>query len=207
MTTLTERLVDGGDLAAQVLGERFLTLSGRVAPYGEWTNRGVYLERFDRGIFTESLANQSKIPLLLFHDWEMIPIGMSEPAGWSDRADGLWATFRIAHTAVAQSAAQHARDDFLIGMSVGYMPEPGGSTWEYHPQWNPEEGNLDKVTRSKARLAEVSLTPTPAFTGAYVLDVQAEAVDPTARPHLAAMRGSMRAIRRQEALAASRRGH
>lgn len=192
---------DLDDLALEALGERFTTLTGRVVPYNQWANRGGYLERVERGAFTASITRQPKVPLLLFHDDQILPIGVAEPGGWRDQPDGLWGRFRIHPSPVAQQAAQYARDDFLTGMSVGYMPEPGFSDWTYHPQWNPEIGNLDQVTRRRARLGEVSLVPVPLWWQAFVYEVQAEALAPTARPLLAAARATMRAMKRQHLMA------
>jgi hypothetical protein len=56
----------------------------------------------------------------------------------------------------------------LVGMSIGFVPLR--ASWEFVEDWDPNLGleHMDKCTREEARLAEVSLTPTPAYAGAVV---------------------------------------
>lgn len=192
MSAQATALADGGDVAVQALGEEFTHLSGRVVPYGVTADVGLFRESFVYGAFTASLTDVvGKIPLLLWHDHQSFPIGMGQD--WDERRDGLYGRFKIAHTAVAQVAAQHARDDFLIGMSVGFVPIR--SQWTYATDWDPDAGRLDEVTRHEARLMEVSLTPTPAYVGAVVTSVEADGVSPQARSHLREAQGWLRARR------------
>ena len=163
MATTAEGLVDGGVEAVRALGEEFVTITGRVVPYGVLTDVGWFLESFERGAFTNSIVKTPKIPLLLWHDHRSFPIGAAE--AWDDQDDGLHARFRLAMTAVAQQAGQYARDDFLTGLSVGFSPIR--SSWTYATEWDPERGpeHMDQVTRHEARLLEVSLVSTPAYQG------------------------------------------
>ena len=60
-------------------------------------------------------------------------------------------------------------------------------TWTFAKDWNPDRGpdHMDHVTIHRARLVEVSLTPTPAFAQAQVLEVSGEALQASsARPVL-----------------------
>jgi HK97 family phage prohead protease len=172
MSTVAERLVDGGLEAVEVLGEAFTSITGRVVPYSAgYTDVGFFLERFERGAFTASLVERPTVPLLLWHDNRSFPVGVAEE--WDDRPDGLHGRFRLAMTAVAQVAASHIRDGFMDGLSVGFGPIR--SSWSYAAEYNPDLGPsyMDKVTRHEARLHEVSLTPTPAYTQARVYHVEA----------------------------------
>jgi HK97 family phage prohead protease len=179
MSALAESLVDGGYDAVEALGEAFSHVSGRVVPYDTWADCGLFIERFQRGAFTASLAKRPQTPLLLWHDNRSFPIGHA--VEWDDRHDGLHGRFKLAMSAMAQYAAQQARDDFLTGMSVGFGPVR--SSWVYAGDWNPDLGpdHLDKVTRHEARLLEVSLTPTPAYADAYVTSVEAQSLDGSTR--------------------------
>jgi HK97 family phage prohead protease len=146
MSALAERLVDGGLDAAQILGEAFTSITGRVVPYSAgYTDVGWFAEWFERGAFTASLVEHPTTPLLLFHDGKTFPIGVAE--AWDDRADGLHGRFRLAMSSVAQVAASYVRDGFMDGMSVGFSPER--SSWSYAADWDPDRGvdGLDKVTR------------------------------------------------------------
>jgi HK97 family phage prohead protease len=176
MTTTAERLVDDGLEAAQLLGAVYRSLSGVVVPYNQEADVGFMVESFDRGAFTGSLVQRSNVPLLLWHDHQSFPIGHA--VEWDDRPEGLWGLFVLAMSPVAQVAGQHARDDDLTGMSVGFSPIR--STWHYAHDWNPHLGpdHMDHVTRHEARLYEVSLTPTPAYDAARVLEVQADSLAP-----------------------------
>jgi HK97 family phage prohead protease len=182
--TATEVAVDAGMNMVETLGEHFISITGRVVPYDEWADIGYAMERFARGAFTASLVAKPNVPLLRWHDNRSWPIGVAE--AWDDRPDGLHGRFKLALTPDAQLAGAYARDDFLTGMSVGFGPTRSSWVHVASDQWDPDLGpdHMDKVTRHEARLIEVSLTPTPAYVGAMVYDVQAQAVDQRARPHL-----------------------
>jgi len=154
-------------------------LAGRAVPYNVETNVGHYLERVAPGAFSKSIREAAGgLPLLLWHNSESWPIGRS--IGWDDSTgEGLDGHWRLDDSDVAQRAAKQARDGFLTGLSVGFQPLPGGSQWEFVSDEEWDAGQLDRVTRTEARLLETSLTPTPAFAGAGVtlvrsLDMPAE---------------------------------
>jgi len=176
VSVTAERLVDSGLYAVETLGEQFTSITGPVVPYSAgYTDVGWFLERFERGAFTASLVKRPDVPLLLWHDNRSFPIGVGED--WDDRADGLHGRFRLAMSAVAQVAASHIRDGFMDGMSVGFGPVR--ASWSYAADYNPDLGPdfMDKVTRHEARLHEVSLTPTPAYTDARVYHVGSVPLD------------------------------
>lgn len=142
------------------------TITGRAVPYGTWTGlgTGVY-ERMDRGCFNASIQQNPRLPLLLWHDRHSFPIGVAEQ--WDDRADGLYGTWKI-DTADprATEALRKARNGILNGLSVGFTSDEQDTTFDLD-----DRSNL-WITRHAARLAEVSLVPTPAYAGAMVTDVR-----------------------------------
>jgi len=148
-------------------------IEGRAVPYGIWTNRGVFEESVAAGCFDKSVREAaSALPLLLFHDDEQFPIGISEQ--WESRPDGkdsgLFGVWRMAEDDRAQRAAELAADGMLNYFSVGHTPVR--SEWDFvDPKlWDPAmgPGYIDKVTRIEGRLVETSLVSTPAFAEAQV---------------------------------------
>ena len=116
---------------------------------------------------------------------------------WQDEPRGLLGRFRLSDSDTAQEAAHVVRDGFMTGMSVGC--ELHDVTWTFAKDWNPDRGpdHMDHVTIHRARLVEVSLTPTPAFAQAQVLEVSGEALQASsARPVLEGYRSrSPRSVR------------
>ena len=144
-------------------------IEGRAVPYRVWTNRGVFMESVGEGCFDKSIEEAaSGLPLLLFHDDESWPIGLSKE--WDSRRDGLHGYWSLTDDERAQRAGQLARDGLLAWFSVGHTPIR--SEWEFvHPdKWDPPKGAeyMDRVTRVESRLLETSLVSTPAFGQAQV---------------------------------------
>ena len=144
-------------------------IEGRAVPYRVWTNRGVFMESVGEGCFDKSVEEAAAgLPLLLFHDDESFPIGLS--TAWDSRKDGLHGVWRLDGDERAQHAARLARDGLLAWFSVGHAPIR--SEWEFvHPdKWDPPKGPefMDRVTRVESRLLETSLVSTPAFSQAQV---------------------------------------
>lgn len=156
-------------------------LEGQAVPYGEWANIGWFAESHAAGVFDKSIKEAAReLPLLLWHDNRTWPIGKA--AEWRSTVEGLIGVWSLDSSAEAQRGAQLARDGFLTGLSVGFVPIQ--SAWEYADDWNPDLGidHMDKVTRTEARLVEVSLTPTPAFAGAEVTLVRSTSRREIQRP-------------------------
>lgn len=144
-------------------------IEGRAVPYRVWTNRGVFMESVGEGCFDKSVAEAATgLPLLLFHNDEEFPIGLSE--SWDSRKDGLHGVWRLDNDDRAQRAAQLAQEGMLGWFSVGHSPIR--SEWEFvHPdKWDPPKGPeyMDRVTRIESRMVETSLVSTPAFHQAQV---------------------------------------
>lgn len=155
---------------------RFLT--GRAVPYDVWTDTGWYMERIEPGTFTKSISESAHaLPLLLFHKSDKFSIGRA--VEWSEEPDGLVGTWQIDEDdETAMQALDKAGKGMLTGLSVGFVPIE---------DWRMVDGQLVDVnndieydeatgtfwvTRRQARLLEVSLTPTPAYVGAGVLEVR-----------------------------------
>lgn len=142
--------------------EPYTELTGRAVPYGSWTDTGWYKEQFTKGAFSKSIREAAqRLPLLLWHDKRSLPVGVSRE--WEERDDGLWCTWDIdADDQLAQDAARKADKLMLTGLSVGFQTIENGTKREW------DDNDMLWVTRSEARLLEVSLVPTPAYAGAQV---------------------------------------
>ena len=147
-------------------------MHGRAVPYDTWAQIGLfYMERHAGNSLKRSTDGAAKgLPLLLFHDQRSFPVGTS--SGWDHEADALYGTWRLNGSPEAQRAASAARDGELNGLSVGFIPSR--MQWDHVDDWNPDLGpdHMDHVTYMESRLAEVSLTPTPAYVDAEVLLVR-----------------------------------
>ena len=169
MSALAEALVEGGYDAVETLGRQYVRIVGRVVPWNQPENVGGYLEQWQRGAFTRSLTRQPHLPLLPFHDNKAIPVGTSQ--AWQDEPDGLYGVFKVHMHAAAQVAADYAARGIVAGLSIGFVAED--NEWHYASTYAPERGvaYMDRVVRTRARLAEVSLVSTPAYPAAAVTHV------------------------------------
>ena len=158
-------------------------LHGRAVPYQTESNVGWYLEKIAKGAFDKSIKEAARgLPLLLWHDNRSWPIGRS--ADWTSTNEGLDGVWELDDSEAAQRAGRQARDGFMVGMSVGFLPIKSDWAIVNDEQWM--DGERDTVTRTEARLLEVSLTPTPAYAGAQVALVRSRDVPTQVRQHQAA---------------------
>ena len=152
----------------QLIGRPYKFLEGRAVPYNEWADIGPFLEQHAPGSLdhTTRAGSGQNLPLMLFHNNQRWPIGHVD--SWRSDEGGLNGVWRLNELPEAQQAASLANAGDLTGMSIGFQPVR--SDWEYlsDEDWNPDVGRKDRVTRMESRLLEVSLTPTPAFSGAEV---------------------------------------
>ena len=176
MSALAEELLESGLAAAEILGKSYVRIAGLVCPYNEPEPVGSFVEEIAPGCFTASLARQPAVPLLAFHARDQPALGLAE--GWQEEpALGLYGIFRIAMHGAAQVASSHAEQGLMSSLSIGFVPTE--SRWSYAAQYAPDNGvaGMDKVTRLRGRLAEVSLVVAGAYQSARVSTVEAVALD------------------------------
>jgi HK97 family phage prohead protease len=95
------------------------------------------------------------------------------------RPEGLVAKIKIANTSLGDETLELAHDECLDA-SAGFLPLPGGETWE----------TRSRVRLTKCWLGHIAMTPEPAYGGAKVLAVRsAEPVSGT--PNLDRIREMM----------------
>ena len=138
-------------------GSKFL--EGIAVPYRTWANIGAYQEQIWESCFVESLQQDPNIPLLLFHDARAYPVGMAEH--WTHNPDGLYGRWKMDSAAQAIEAARQASIGHLR-LSIGFHGDAEGTDYRI------DADGSAWVTRLKARLTEVSLTPVPAYAGARI---------------------------------------
>jgi HK97 family phage prohead protease len=165
----------------QAVGKPYRYLEGRAVPYDVFADVGWYLEQHRAGSFKRSTTGRSgkNLPLLLFHDNTAFPIGHAEQ--WQHDAEAMRGVWQLNDSARAQEAARMAENGDLLGLSVGFQ-DATRPLWEGLDGFDPDDpANKPRVTRLESRLVEVSLTPTPAFTGAAVTMVRTRARPPAPR--------------------------
>ena len=77
------------------------------------------------------------------------------------RPEGLVAKIRIAQTPLGDETLELANDECLDA-SAGFLPLPGGETWE----------TRSRVRLTRCWLGHIAMTPDPAYVGAKVLAVR-----------------------------------
>lgn len=138
------------------------TISGLVVPFGEPARvrdagGPPYVEVFQRGAFTKTLAERrSPVKLLSQHDATR-PIGVA--ALLEERDGGLFGEFRVSDTRHGNDQLALARDGALDSFSVGFAPV----------QHVKRDG---ATVRTEVKLREVSLVTFPAYESALVTGVR-----------------------------------
>lgn len=195
------RLFAGVELREVEATESLSMIRGIAVPYGEWASIGWFLEQFDPGSLAKSIKEAARaLPLNLFHDNRMFPIGAADE--WRELDRGLQGTWKIdQHAELAQESARHAAEGRLTGLSIEFAPIR--SEWELAEVFDPASGpeGMDRVTRREARLGAVGLVQTPAYVSAGVelvrsADARRRTADAAATPVLDAMRAATDALRR-----------
>jgi HK97 family phage prohead protease len=132
------------------------TIKGLAVPYGSPAQSKGRLWQFSKGSL--SFGDPSRVKLLAGHDWTRA-IGYAVEL--EDTDAGLIATFKVARGDAGDEALILAEDRVWDGLSVGVGL--GGT-------YDERDGVFHAVS---APLAEVSLTPCPAFDSARVHEVAA----------------------------------
>ena len=126
-------------------------------------------ERIMRGAFAKSIAERgTRIPLCLAHNHERA-VGMSKR--WAEDASMLSAVFGVRPGELGDQALEDARDGYLPGLSVGFLPIK-------------QTRAADRVIEVReAKLFEVSLVLIGAYDGSRVLAVRnAQSLDDLLAP-------------------------
>jgi len=187
--TLETRLFDAvrfAEVGASKSGTKFKYLEGRAVPFDTWTDVGWYLEKMAPSVFRKSIRESARaLPLQLWHNDRTWAVGKASK--WTESPEGLDAVWELDGSAEAQRAAQMANDGFLTGLSVGFQTLDGGSDWELADPEDPTSRN--RVTRTQARLHEVSLVNAPQYAQAAVTLVRSKGKTGLhAKPNLAQWR-------------------
>ena len=135
-------------------------IAGIAVPYGETAQLGDHRYQFTEGSLRPARA---KTPLLLGHDTNR-PVGVL--MGIEDTAHGAVARFKIDRGPEGDLALEQAQSGSRSGLSIGASIVTAQDA----------EDGVRVVTQ--ASLLEVSLCAIPAFAGAAVTQVTAEASDP-----------------------------
>jgi uncharacterized protein len=152
------------------------TLEGTVVPFGVETRIGPRLvEVFHPGAFAGT--DPATLPLLALHDREQLPIGVGvelrdEPTRW-------FGAFKVSKTRLGDEVLELVRDGALTGLSVGFLPVPGGD------RWNADHTRVERV---KALAHHVGVVPFPAYDDARIAAVRATLAPATPRLRIARLR-------------------
>jgi HK97 family phage prohead protease len=136
------------------------TITGLAVPYGVTASKGGRSYRFSAGSLVLP-SNPSAVKALMDHDRTQA-VGVLRSA--VDGEDGMRVALGIAATPEGDRALQLAKDGVYDGLSIGLAE--GAQFAE------ADDGTLDAMPGG-APLAEVTLTPFPAFTDARVSSVAA----------------------------------
>ena len=138
-------------------GSERRVISGMIAPYGEIGNTSAGKVVFSPGSI--SAADTNKVKLLMSHD-------SSKPVGrmmsMQSNNEGLYASFRISESTRGNDAILLAQEKLMDGLSVGVEVIASKPVDDY-------------LLVTAAKLREVSLVETAAFTSAAVQKIAAQA--------------------------------
>jgi HK97 family phage prohead protease len=141
------------------------TISGKIVPFENeigYTSAGKVV--FAKGSI--AIPSNPKPKLLLEHDPKK-PIGRL--VSFSEKEDGIYATFRVANTQRGSDALVEASEQLRSGLSVGVEVEDG-----------KKDGEVYRVLSSK--MIETSLVQAAAFKSAEVLSVAASEEEAENKP-------------------------
>ena len=136
-------------------------IEGYGAPFNSVTTIhsffGSFTESIAPGAFTRSLKEFPDVRALVDHDTARI-IGRTKAGSMELREDdsGLFVTVYPPPTQDGKDITENVRNGNIDGMSIGFMPFPGGVKWE-------ESSEGEHRTILEARLFEVSIVTFPAY--------------------------------------------
>ncbi len=147
-------------------------ITGRAADHDTWTAgwtwRSFAPEALEAVADRRYRKSHTPTPVLYRHAGD--PIGLTQAWWLTDSGDLDTEIMVLPHTR-AQTAARHAQDGLLPGLSVGARTL-GGEWIHLSPsEWEPRTGDLDLSRSHQIRIEEISLTPAPAQPGSRVRSV------------------------------------
>ena len=148
--------------ALEVRGDDGRTLVGVAVPYGQEARIGRYTEVFTRGAFEGTEVATVALTATHPRDGAELPIGRTVTL--DDHPDGLHGAWHVPATTLGDEVLALARDGVPLGLSIGFLPLPGGD------HWNPTR---TRVERRKALLDHVAVVRSGAYPGARVAAVRA----------------------------------
>lgn len=141
------------DFQIREVNDEERTVTGIAVPFDSETNVGGYREKFERG----AIAGVEGVKLFWNHQ-EVI----GKVIRGADTDAGYEVTAKFSDTTLGRDAHTLAKDGAVDKFSVGFVPV----------EHRTDEG---VVVRTKVDLKEVSLVPFPAYAGAQISEVRAEA--------------------------------
>jgi uncharacterized protein len=145
------------------------TLHGALLPWGveaRVVDAGrLVVETFERGALAGT--DPARVPLTATHprDAGTLPIGRT--LAIEERADAAWGEWLVSDTMLGNEVLALARDGVPLGLSIGFAEVPGGNRWSADRQ---------RVTRTRAALDHIAVVRVPAYLGAGVAGVRAQAL-------------------------------
>lgn len=139
------------------------TVFGLFVPFDRETvvndGAGPYREVFRYGSLARTINSGRKIPFLVNHDRQRLPIGSSLSLR-EDKAGGV-GEFKVSKTREGDEVLELVRDGALSAFSVGFAPVK-------------ERQRGDLVERTEVKLREVSVVAFPAYEDAAIAGVRSE---------------------------------
>jgi len=149
------------------------TLSGYAIRWNsEALIAGQFIERFERGAFTESLRQNEA--LFLYHHNSGDIMGRTTNGTMMVEEDdiGLRYEVSLSNTNLGKDASSLVERRDVTGVSIGFA-----LTRSSDEKWTKENGNFVR-TINRAMLREISLTPIPAYDSTSVEITRAEIAQP-----------------------------
>ena len=147
----------------QAVGRPFRYLEGRAVPYGSWANLGYFMEQHAPASLKQSTSVGAgrALPLLLFHDARLFPIGVSDSWGRIPTR-GSSSGLEVERQRRGATHRQRRRTR-PVDRAVDRVSADPGRSWDFvdWDDWDPDLGpdHMDRVTRTESRPVEVQRDP------------------------------------------------
>jgi uncharacterized protein len=146
------------DAQIELRGDDQRTLVGVAVPYGQEARIGPRLvETFTRGAF--ATTDPAEVVLTVPHPRNNAQLPIGRTVELRDEPDGLHGEWYVPDTRDGNEVLALAAAGVPLGLSVGFIPLPGGDRWS--------DGGR-RVERRAALLDHVAVVRRPAYAGARV---------------------------------------